>query len=164
MISTRGSALRLWYHCGCFGPPPTEATAAYTPSCSTRMSGTLRTAPDFAPRMVSRTTGRFWMWTDRVSPVSSIRSTCRRTHPVGLGRYAVAGSGIRAPLPQVDAGVHGVLVDGRELLVGEVQVVDRAEGVVELGDARGTDEDRGHPAVAQRPGQRHLRQRLSAGA
>src|SRR5689334_22873565 len=83
-----GSACRLRYHCGCSGAPPLLATAAKTPSCSTRMRGTLRTAPDLAPRIVSSTTGRCWMCTESVVPVRSISSTCRRTQSLGLGTYS----------------------------------------------------------------------------
>ena len=54
-------------------------------SCSTRMSGTLRSAPDLAPRIVTRTTGRPCRWTTPVSPASSIRSTSVRTQLLGLG-------------------------------------------------------------------------------
>ena len=36
-----GSATRLWYQTGWVGAPPWEATRAYSPSCSTRMSGDL---------------------------------------------------------------------------------------------------------------------------
>jgi hypothetical protein len=35
-----------------------DATAAYVPSCSTRMTGTLRSMPDFAPRVVMTIIGR----------------------------------------------------------------------------------------------------------
>ena len=37
--------------------------------------------------------------------------------------------------PEVDAGVDRVLVDLGELVVGEVEVVERAEAVLELRDA-----------------------------
>ena len=37
---TAGLALTLKYHYGCFGSPPLEATMAYFPSDSTRISGT----------------------------------------------------------------------------------------------------------------------------
>src|SRR4051794_755316 len=57
-------------------------------------------------------------------------------------------------LPDVDARVDRVLVDGGELVGGEGQVVQGAEILVELVDAAGPDEDRRHPVVAQRPGQR----------
>ncbi len=40
-----------------FGAPPSEATIAYWPSCSTRISGVLRSLPVFAPTVVSRMTG-----------------------------------------------------------------------------------------------------------
>ena len=49
-----------------------------------------------------------------------------------------------------------------ELVGGEVQVVQRAEVLVELLDAGGADQGRGHRRVAQHPGQRQLRQGLTA--
>src|SRR6476469_56323 len=85
--SMTGFLRRFAYHFGCSGAPPLLATAAYTPSCSTRISGTLRILPD-SPRMVSSTTGRFMMCTERVVPVSAIFSTCSRTQPRGLGAYS----------------------------------------------------------------------------
>ena len=86
----RGFARRLPYHLGWSRDPPLLATAAYTPSCSTRMSGTLRMAPVFTPRIVSMTTGRFITDTDLVSPVASILSTCLRTHVHVLGTYSLS--------------------------------------------------------------------------
>ena len=53
-----GSASRLRTHCGSVGAPPREPTAAYTPSCSTRIRGTLRVAPVRAPVIVNSTTCR----------------------------------------------------------------------------------------------------------
>ena len=49
-----------------------------------------------------------------------------------------------------------------QLVGAEVQAVQRAQVVVELRDAARADQHRGDPAVAQRPGQRHLGQRLAA--
>jgi hypothetical protein len=78
------------------------------------------------------------------------------------GRGTAASSLAARGLPEVDAGVDGVLVDLAQLVVGEVQALERAERVVELGDARGADQRRGHARVAQDPGDRHLRERLAA--
>ena len=49
--------MKLWYQVGCVGAPPCEATAAYTPSFSTRMTGFLRSLPLFAPTDVITTIG-----------------------------------------------------------------------------------------------------------
>ena len=57
-VAAFGSAVRLWYQTGCFGAPPTEATSAYSPSCSTRISGDLRILPDLLPRVVRMMIGR----------------------------------------------------------------------------------------------------------
>src|SRR4051794_5333377 len=69
-------------------------------------------------------------------------------------------SGRAGPLPDVDPGVHGVLLDLRERVVVEVQAPERADVVLELRDAARPDQRRGHPGVAQRPRQRELGQRL----
>ena len=55
-----------------------------------------------------------------------------------------------------------MLLDGGELVVGEVQPPERAHVLLQLADAAGADEHGGHPRVAQRPGQGHLRQALPA--
>jgi probable blue pigment (indigoidine) exporter len=72
-----------------------------------------------------------------------------------------AGAGAR---PEVDAGLGGVLVDLGQLVGGEGQVVQRGHAVLQLGDAAGPDQGRGHPGIAQRPGQRQLGQGLSTPA
>src|SRR5581483_12167466 len=58
IVTASESALRLWYQTGCFGAPPIDATSAYSPSCSTRISGVLRSFPDLFPRVVTMTIGR----------------------------------------------------------------------------------------------------------
>src|SRR5689334_15844966 len=78
----------FWCQTGFSGAPPLDATIAYTPSCSTRINGTLRSLPDFAPRMVTRTTGRPLMSTLSVVPVSKIFSVCSRTQLAGLSSYS----------------------------------------------------------------------------
>ena len=55
--STCGWASRFAYQTGCSGAPPLDAIAAYRPSCSTRMTGVLRSLPLRAPRLVMITTG-----------------------------------------------------------------------------------------------------------
>ena len=55
-----------------------------------------------------------------------------------------------------------VAVDLGQLVVGEVEAVERGDVVLELGDARGADERRGHTRVAKRPRERQLSQRLPA--
>ncbi|MCP2259871.1 Helix-turn-helix domain-containing protein [Streptoalloteichus tenebrarius] len=64
--------------------------AAYRPSCSTRISGTLRILPLFAPRIVTMTTGRpvSHSVVPSVPPELSYSSTCSRTHWAGLGSYS----------------------------------------------------------------------------
>src|SRR5690625_1623757 len=86
--STSGWALTLWYHTGCLGAPPMEATAAYAPSCSTRMSGILRIAPDLAPRVVRMITGNPRRVPPSAPSVRSYNSTCSRTCGRGLGTYS----------------------------------------------------------------------------
>ena len=77
---------------GARGAPPLDAIATYTPSRSTRITGFLRSLPDFAP-----TRGDHH---DRVTPcaaqgvglaapsVASYSSTWSRTHCAGLGSYS----------------------------------------------------------------------------
>ncbi len=57
MVTAVGSATRLWYQTGLVGAPPCEATSAYSPSCSTRMSGVLRILPLLLPRVVTMMIG-----------------------------------------------------------------------------------------------------------
>src|SRR5689334_5965787 len=142
--STCGLASTLWYQTGCFGEPPREATAAYRPSCSTRISGTLRSLPDLAPTVVRRMTGRPRRVVPRVPPERSYSSTCSRTHAVGLGSYspvrgmaplnttdAVVGSsrrgGGRLPLVRVAPGEQAA-----EPAAGPLAVAQGAVGVVAL--------------------------------
>src|SRR5215212_9740519 len=72
------------------------------------------------------------------------------------------GSGVRALLPEVDAGLDGVGVDGFELFGAELQVADRGQVVLELGDAGGADQRAGDAVVAQCPREGELRDSLSA--
>src|SRR5690349_6892739 len=85
-----------------------------------------------------------------------------RAAPTAASRRTRGASGRARPLPDVDPGVDRVLLDLRELVVVEVQAVERADVVLELRDAARADQRRGHARVAQRPRQGQLGQRLSA--
>src|SRR6266508_6149640 len=63
--------------------------------------------------------------------------------------------------PQVDAAVDGVPVDLFDLVAGEGQVRERPDVLLELLDAARTDERGGDTRVAERPGERELRERLA---
>src|ERR1700743_692945 len=78
----------LRYHDGCSGAPPLEATAAYLPSCSTRITGFLRSLPDAEPIEVMTITGTPRSTVPLVPPELSISSTCLRTHSAELGAYS----------------------------------------------------------------------------
>ena len=56
---------------GMLGAPPSEPMTAYSPSCSTRISGVLRSLPLLAPTEVSTTTGRPRMSPALAPPVAS---------------------------------------------------------------------------------------------
>ena len=58
--STWGCSTRLRYQAGFSGCPPFEATTAYRPSCSTRISAVLRSLPLVAPTEVMTMTGLPW--------------------------------------------------------------------------------------------------------
>src|SRR5438105_4903504 len=64
--------------------------------------------------------------------------------------------------PEVDVGFGGVAIDLLQLLGAEVETLERSEVLLQLRDARGADERRRHPRVAQRPRERHLPQALAA--
>src|SRR6185436_8392694 len=65
--------------------------------------------------------------------------------------------------PEIDAALRRVPVDCGQLLFREVPLVEGGQVLLELGDARGPDERRGHARVAKRPGERHLSESLAAG-
>ncbi|CKV43089.1 Uncharacterised protein [Mycobacterium tuberculosis] len=94
--STRGFFTTLWYQTGFFGAPPSEATIAYWPSCSTRISGVLRSLPVFAPTVVSRMTGFPCSCVPSVPPDFIYVSACSRDQSSGLGAYSPE-SGIPPP-------------------------------------------------------------------
>src|SRR5205085_1115439 len=80
----------------CCGAPPLEATAAYTPPCSTRITGFLRSLPELAPSDVITTTGTPRNVAPLVPPDVSYSWTCSRTHFAWLGSYSPC-SGIVSP-------------------------------------------------------------------
>src|SRR5690349_9056106 len=107
--STCGSATRLLYQDGFLGAPPSEATAAYTPSCSTRMTGDLRSLPLLTPRLVRMTTGSPRIVVPSVPPEPSYFSTCSRTHAVGLGSYSPSRGMTSLPSSETRVTAHSVL-------------------------------------------------------
>src|SRR3954452_22223372 len=82
---------------------------------------------------------------------------------IHLQRYSVARRSVRARLlPYVDSGVHGVSIYLGELVLGEVELIERAQAVLELAHAAGPDQGGRDAPVAQDPGDRHLGERLAA--
>ena len=93
--------------------------------------------------------------------------------PTSVGHFVVVRGGLKSDtatprglrlargLPDVDVALGRVAVDLRQLVVAEVESLERPQVRVELLDARGTDERGGHPGVAQRPRERHRGQRLA---
>src|SRR3990172_8281163 len=67
-----------------------DATTAYSPLCSTRIRGVLRTLPLLLPRVVRMMTGRPVSWKVLPSrpPVRSYVATWSRTRAQGLGSYS----------------------------------------------------------------------------
>lgn len=57
----------------------------------------------------------------------------------------------RRSSPQVDATLHGVVVDLSQLLLREAQVVERGQVLLQLVDATRADQHRGHSRVPQCP-------------
>src|ERR1700756_5905024 len=96
----------LWSQTGFFGAPPSEATIAYSPLCSTRISGVLRSLPVLAPTVVSRMTGLPCNSVPSVPPDSMYLSACSRDQSTGLGTYSPS-SGIP---PTLRARLAGHLV------------------------------------------------------
>src|SRR4029077_20773546 len=86
----------------------------------------------------------------------------------GTPRWWPPPSGSPPPLllarrsPEVDAAVCCVTVDLAELIGRKLELVEGTDILFELRHAAGPDERRRHPRVAERPRQRHLRQRLAA--
>src|SRR5882757_10078291 len=99
----------------------------------------------------------------QATAVASCEST--RTPSQSSRRRSTASlvtSQIRALPPQVDAGFRSISVDFGEFLGGEVQIVERAEVLLQLRDAGRTDQSGCDRRVAEHPRQRELRQRLTA--
>src|SRR5699024_327532 len=102
-------------------------------------------------RAVRSTVWQIGIATDRESGRSASHG------PFGsLGRAAAGVS------PDVDTGVDGELVDRRQFLLTQRLGVEGRDIVLELLNPAGTDAQGRHPFLAQCPGQRHLRQRLTA--
>src|SRR6185437_6138876 len=78
----------LWYQTGFFGAPPSDATTAYSPLCSTRISGVLRSLPVLAPTVVSRIIGLPFMSAASDPPDSAYLSACSRDQSHGDGAYS----------------------------------------------------------------------------
>src|ERR1700754_3604591 len=57
-------------------------------------------------------------------------------------RVRVTPSGVAGGRPEVDPAVHGVLVDLRQLVRGELRGLPRGEAVLELGHAARADQHR----------------------
>src|SRR5271168_5543511 len=112
----------LWYQTGFFGAPPSEATTAYSPLCSTRISGVLRSLLVLAPTVVSRMMGLPFISAASDPPDSAYLSACSRDQSQGLGAYSPV-SGIPTTLGGSPPGQLPDLVDpsdgGRDL-VGEL--------------------------------------------
>ena len=85
-LDPRGFLTTLWYQTGCLGAPPREATIAYSPSCSTRISGVLRSLPVLAPTVVSTMMGFPFMSVASVPPDCSYFSACSRAQFHGRDR------------------------------------------------------------------------------
>src|SRR3981189_329434 len=76
-----------------------------------------------------------------------------------------AGRSIRARrLPEVDPAFSRVPVDVFQIAGRKLELLERACVLLQLGHAAGPDQRRRDAGVAQGPGQRHLRQRLTAPA
>ena len=68
----------------------------------------------------------------------------RLTVRVNLARAARSYS-------EIDSAIDGVAIDPCELIGCELQVVEGAEAVLDLGPSARSDERRRHPRVAQHP-------------
>src|ERR1700687_155209 len=87
-MRTRGWATRLAYQDGVPGDPPADPTATYRSPSTIRITGFLRTLPDFAPTDVRITTGRPSSVPPSIPPLASYSVTCVRRLSVGLGAYS----------------------------------------------------------------------------
>src|SRR5690606_20851262 len=94
---------RLKYHDGCCGAPPFDATTAYTPSCSTRMSAFLRSLPLRAPTEVSTMMGLPRNSFASAPPEASKVSACVRAHSEVLGAYSPVNGILLLPVSRLAA-------------------------------------------------------------
>src|ERR1700733_8742185 len=94
--------------------------------------------------------GRFGM---SFLPRRCLRNAATVTGPSGFE--------LRGLPPDVDAALDCVAVDLLKFVWAERQIVERLDAVRDLLGAARADQGRGHALVSQRPGQRHLRQRLA---
>src|SRR5918993_2027746 len=161
-------------------PPPQRSTRV---SPTTKASAPSRTHSDTWPTVdVSSASSTSSKATDPMSSPAPRAMTTAMTRWLGRVAYATTAptSSAAAPsaphpkaaitsrsrragaLPEVDVALDRVPVDLGELVVVEVEPLERAQAVVELLDAAGADEHGRDAVVAQRPGQRELRQRLAA--
>src|SRR5438477_198326 len=85
-----------------------------------------------------------------------------KRRPGFLSAGSTLASSVARSGPDVDPAVSGVAVDLLELGGRELELVQGSNVLLELGDAAGPDEGRGHDGVAQGPGNGHLGQRLAA--
>src|SRR6266511_3812977 len=124
------------------GSRPAAATRAPAPASATARS---RPMPLFAPV---------------TSPTCPLRSNRGCSMAPSDGLTSPTGSPGRRLLPQVDPGVGRVAVDLFELVLGEPEVAERPDVVLQLGHAACADQRGRDPRVPERPGHRHLRERL----
>src|SRR6188472_3598770 len=93
---------------------------------------------------------------ERCESVKKLTSGGRRV------RSAPSGSLLARGRPDVDLAVGRVPIDLGELVVGERELLERRDVLLELPDTRRSDERRRHASVTEHPSKRHLRERLTA--
>src|SRR5215472_898172 len=71
-------------------------------------------------------------------------------------------AGLARGRPDVEITVEGVTVDSLQLLGAELQVEKGTQALLDLFPAAGSDQRAGDGGPAQHPGDRHLRQALTA--
>ena len=93
---------------------------AYSPSCSTRINGDLRSFPLLFPLVVSSTTGIPFIVVPSVPPEFSYSSACLRAQSDELGSYSPVNG-------MVSVNTHGRrdATESRSSQVGTVSSVDR---------------------------------------
>src|SRR5690606_9070700 len=115
---------RLKYHDGCCGAPPFDATTAYTPSCSTRMSAFLRSLPLQAPTEVSTMMGLPRNSFASAPAEASKVSACVRAHSEVLGAYSPVNGILLLPVSHPAAVMPASHVEN----AGVPTVMSRASG------------------------------------